>query len=402
MNNVTVMAETMARGGGVGVNISTLRPKGSCVKGVNGKASGAVSFGGLYSYTTGLITQGGSRRGALMLMLNISHPDIEEFITIKRTMGVITNANLSIGISDSFMDAVKKDESWDLQWNGKIYRTVKARYLWDLICESAWASGEPGVVFLEQYNKQSNTWYFEDIICVNPCGEQGLSAWGVCNLGSLNLSVFVDNGAVDSGLLSATIRRAVHFLDNVIDTTEYFYKENEEVQKKIRRVGLGTMGLADMLIKLKIRYGSEDAVAFCEKLYSFIRNEAYKSSIQLALAKGAFPDFDKEKYLQGKFIERLPQDIKDEMGRYGIRNAVLLTQAPTGSTGLLTGASSGIEPIYDFVVIRKDRLGEHEIYHPLYEEFLSSHPGERLPDYFVTAKQLSPEEIGRASCRERV
>ncbi|MFA5133649.1 MAG: adenosylcobalamin-dependent ribonucleoside-diphosphate reductase [Patescibacteria group bacterium] len=392
MNSVTTMAEIMARGGGVGVNISSLRPKGSYVKGVNGKASGAVSFGGLYSYVTGLITQGGSRRGALMLMLNDDHPDIEEFITIKRTMGVITNANLSVCISDKLMEAVKDDRDWDLVWKEKVYKTVRARYLWDLICESAWASGEPGIFFIDRANKNSNTWYFEKLISTNPCGEQPLSAWAVCNLGSLNLSEFVKSGTVDWTLMSHTIRQAVHFMDNVIDTTEYFYPENAESQKKIRRIGLGTMGLADMLIKLKIRYGSEDAIAFCEKLYSFIRDEAYRASIDLARRRGAFASFDKDKYLQGEFIKTLPQDIRDGIAQYGIRNAMLLTQAPTGTTSLLSGVSSGIEPVFDFVVIRKDRLGEHEMYHPLYEEWKNEHRDEVMPEYFVTAKQLSPEE----------
>lgn len=392
MSSVTTMAEIMARGGGVGVNISSLRPKGSYVKGVNGKASGAVSFGGLYSYVTGLITQGGSRRGALMLMLNDDHPDIEEFITVKKTMGLITNANLSVCVSDALMEAVKADADWDLRWKDEVLKTVKARYLWDLICESAHASGEPGIFFIDRANKNSNTWYFEKLISTNPCGEQPLGAWAVCNLGSLNLSNFVQNENILWDLMAKTIRQAVHFMDNVIDTTEYFYPENAESQKKIRRIGLGTMGLADMLIKLKIRYGSDSAIVFCEKLYSFIRDEAYKASIELAKKRGPFTAYDQEKYLQGPFIKTLPQEIQNNIAKYGIRNALILTQAPTGTTSLVAGASSGIEPVYDFVVIRKDRLGEHEMMYPLYEEFKKTHPNEPLPDYFVTAKELTPEE----------
>lgn len=392
MSSVTTMAEIMARGGGVGVNISSLRPKGSYVKGVNGKASGAVSFGGLYSYVTGLITQGGSRRGALMLMINDDHPDVEEFITVKRTMGLITNANLSVCISDALMEAVKADADWNLKWKGEVVKTIKARYLWDLICESAWASGEPGIFFIDRANKNSNTWYFEKLISTNPCGEQPLGAWAVCNLGALNLSNFVTDGVTAWDSMGRTIRQAVRFMDNVIDTTEYFYSENAESQKKIRRIGLGTMGLADMLIKLKIRYGSEEAISFCEKLYAFIRNEAYRASIELAKKRGAFAAYDKEKYLQGQFIKTLPDDIQNDIAQYGIRNALLLTQAPTGTTSLLAGASSGIEPVYDYIIIRKDRLGEHEMYHPLYEEYKAAHPNEGLPDYFVTAKELTPEE----------
>ncbi|MDP6756434.1 MAG: ribonucleotide reductase N-terminal alpha domain-containing protein, partial [Patescibacteria group bacterium] len=250
LDNVKMLVEILSRGGGGGINLSSLRPRGTHVKGVNGFASGAVSFGGLYSFATGLVSQGGSRRGALMLMLDDSHPDIEEFITVKRTMGQVTNANLSVCVSDGFMQAVKDDADWDLKWGGKIYKTIKAKELWDLITESAHASGEPGCVFMERCNKESNTWYFEDIISTNPCGEQPLPAWGVCNLGSINLSAFVKDKTIDWESLGTTTRTAVRFLDNVVDETPYPYEENRRAQMKVRRVGLGTMGLADMLIKL--------------------------------------------------------------------------------------------------------------------------------------------------------
>jgi len=391
MKSVSTMAEIMARGGGVGVNISTLRPKGRYVKGVNGTASGAVSFGGLYSYVTGLIIQGGSRRGALMLMLNDDHPDIEEFITIKRTMGLVTNANLSVCISDRFMEAVKADSDWDLVWKGETIKTIKARYLWDLVCESAWASGEPGLFFIERANKLSNSWYFEKFISTNPCGEQPLGPWGVCNLGAINLSAFVDNREINWSGLKETTRIAIHFMDNVIDVTEYNYQENKDAQMSIRRLGLGTMGLADALIKLKVKYGSEEAIKVCEKIFSFIRDEAYRESIELAKKRGSFTKFDREKYLKGAFIKNLPEDIRDDIYNYGIRNCFLLTQAPTGTTSLLAGVSSGIEPVYDFAIIRKDRIGEHEILHPLYEQFVNENPAQDLPEYFINAKQLTPE-----------
>lgn len=392
--SVRTMVEIMSRGGGVGVNLSTLRPRGSYVKGVNGSASGAVSFGGLYSFATGLIIQGGSRRGALMLMLNDDHPDIEEFITVKREMGKVTNANLSVCVSDRFMEAVENDAEWELKWNDEVYKTIKARDLWDTICDSAHASGEPGVVFMERYNKESNSWYFEDIISVNPCGEQGLPAWGVCNLGSINLSAFVsDEGVLDREGLKTNVRHAIRFLDNVVDVTPYFFKENQEAQMRIRRTGLGTMGLADALIKSKVRYGSDEALAWCEDFYALIRDEAYRESIELAKEKGPFPEFNAEKYSQGRFIQRLPQDIQDGIRQYGIRNGLLLTQAPTGSTSILAGSSSGIEPVFDFAFKRKDRLGEHVVYHPLYKQWKEAHPdtpdGEK-PDYFVTAKELTP------------
>jgi len=392
MDSVKLMSEIMSRGGGVGVNISSLRPRGSRVKGVNGTASGSVSFGGLYSYATGLITQGGSRRGALMLVLDASHPDIEEFITAKKTAGVLTNANLSVAIPDEFMEAIKNDADWDLKWNGEVIKTVKASYLWNIICESAHASGEPGVVFLDRANKLSNTWYHDKIISTNPCGEQPLPAWGVCNLGSVNLSAFVKDGVFNEESLGGAVRDAVRFLDNVIDLNQYHFKENETTQKAVRRIGLGTMGLADMLIKLKIRYGSEEALEFVDELYRFIRDEAYAASVALAKEKGVFPAFDSEKFIRGKFIESLPVFLKDAIAQYGIRNATLLTQAPTGTISILADTSSGIEPIYDFCYTRKDRIGEHVVCHPLYKDYRDAHPDEELPPYFITAKELPPEE----------
>ncbi len=761
LDNVKLMVEIMSRSGGVGVNLSTLRPRGSYVKGVNGSASGAVSFGGLYSYATGLITQGGSRRGALMLMLNDDHPDIEEFITVKRKMGLVTNANLSVCVSDHFMEALKNDADWDLQWGSRVYKTIKASYLWNLICESAHASGEPGLFFIERANKQSNTWYFEKLISTNPCvtgdtkvhtrdglklaselyesdrtfevvvdsrlhdakfskaraiktgkkqvyklttkegyelkltkdhkvrtvrgfvpagelkredkililnqgngfgnrgdletgkmlgwfvgdghltatkgatlsffgeekrelalvfarivntqvvgvgeraairtypiginlikgrdearvsslrlatvlatyglhaeselivpeavfegtkdmqkgflqglfsaggqvsgtiekgasvrvtsirlellqdvqrvllnfgiaskiyqnrrtagwrslpnhrggnqeyfcqaqhdlvvskvglvtfareigflsetknnrlqmivsqflrgpyvenftatfeklvklgkedvydlivpgvnafsangivvhncGEQPLGAWSVCNLGAMNLSAFVNEfGVFDEERLRRAVRIAMRFLDNVIDVTYYPYPQNEEAQKNIRRTGLGTMGLADALIKLKIRYASAEARAWCERVYAIIRDEAYRASVEIAAEKTPFPKFDREKYLQGYFIRQLPADIQAGIERFGIRNAVVLTQAPTGTTSAVSGVSSGIEPVYDFVTIRRDRLGEHELLHPLYANWVSEHGQDAaLPSWFATAKDLTPEE----------
>ena len=392
LDSVKNMVEIMARGGGVGVNLSSLRPRGSFVKGVNGKASGAVSFGALYSFATGLVIQGGSRRGALMLMLNDDHPDIEEFITVKRTMGQITNANLSVCVSDRFMAALKQDQDWDLQWQGQVYKTVKARYIWDLITESAHASGEPGCVFMERANKESNTWYFEDIICVNPCGEQPLPAWGVCNLGAINLAPFAAAGRVDWETLRQTVHTAIRFMDNVIDATPYAFEENKKAQLNVRRVGLGTMGLADFLIKMKVRYGSEAAVSLTEEVYRFLRDETYRASIDISGEKGPFPEFNREKFSQGVYIKTLPEDIQSGISQYGIRNGVLQTQAPTGTTSILAGVSSGMEPVYDFAFKRTDRLGEHIVYHPLYQAYIEQHAGEAVPDYFVNAKQLTPDE----------
>jgi ribonucleoside-diphosphate reductase alpha chain len=393
LDNLKIMTEIMARGGGVGVNLSTLRPRGSYIRTVNGTASGPCSWAQLYSVATGdVIQQGGSRRGALMLMLNDDHPDIEEFITVKRRPGMIEHANLSVCVSDRFMEAVLSDDTWDLRWDGRVQRTIKARDLWNLICESAWTSAEPGVVFMDRYNRLSNTWYYEDIRCVNPCGEQGLPPWGVCNLGALNLAAFVKDGDFDYALLADHARKAIRFLDDVVDANDYFIEENRVAQLGTRRTGLGTMGLADALLALQVRYGSEESLTVIDRIYSTIRDAAYDSSCDIAAEKGAFANFVPEKYLQGAFIRRLPEPIKEKIAHHGTRNAVILTQAPTGTTSLLSGVSSGIEPVFDFAMMRRDRTGEHILYHPSYEAWRNAHPDQPMPDWFVKAADLTPEE----------
>jgi ribonucleoside-diphosphate reductase alpha chain len=399
--NIHLMGSIMRTGGGVGVDLSTLRPEGSYVKGTNGFSSGPVAFANIYSETTLATSQGGSRRGALMLMLRDDHPDIEKFVTMKQKPGFCTGANISVKISDRFMEAVKTDSDWNLVWGGKVYKTIKARDLWDLIITSARKSAEPGLFFSERANKLSNLWYLKEyeLIATNPCGEQPLNAWGVCNLGAINLSKFVteDWSAIDWDRLADTIAVAVRFLDNVIDTTQYFYPQNERSQKEIRRIGLGTMGLADMLIKLKIRYGSPEAVELTDKLYEFIANKAYQASALLAAEKGPAPAYDSEKYLKGEFIKRLSDETRELIKKHGIRNTYILTQAPTGSTGLLSGvAGTGIEPVFAFTFLRKDRLGERIIRVPLLDELIErgvcTEDKATWPDYMVTANDLTPRE----------
>ena len=329
MRNLTEMIDIMARGGGVGVNLSSLRPRGSRVRKVNGFSSGPMNWATMYSVAThDVIQQGGTRRGALMLMLWDWHPDIEEFITIKRDLSKLVGANLSVCVSDRLMEAVKNDEEWpllfpdiedpdyDTAWDGilekwiaagkkvKVHKTVRARALWDLICEAAWQSAEPGLHFMERTNKLSNTWYFNYLICTNPCGEEPLTGYGVCNLGSLNLSAFVnDQGEMDYESLAEHAKVATRFLDNVIDGDIYIFDGIRETQLQgERRIGLGTMGLGDALIKMHLRYGSEEATPVIEKIYQVVRDAAYEASSDMASEKGAFPKFDAEKHLQGGFI----------------------------------------------------------------------------------------------------
>jgi ribonucleoside-diphosphate reductase alpha chain len=785
MTTLGQMTEIMSRGGGVGINLSTLRPRHAYVKGVNGRSSGSVSWGALYSFVTGLIEQGGSRRGALMLILNDWHPDVFDFINSKREAGNITNANISVGISDKLMDAIKNDEDWDLVfpdthdpdydelWDGDLetwmaagrsvvhHKTVKARDLWDTIIESAWASAEPGVWFRERSNKMANSWYFNPLISTNPCvtgdtriytdkglvravdlfndeteieavidgrfglvqtttpatrvfmtgtkpvyrlqtregyylratadhrmmtprgwvelqdlqpgdkvhvlnrkggfgpegnlelgrilgwlvgdgsikadravlsffgeekrelaaefagyvdtlvapmtthttrtytvgvvdvperdearvqseglrriadeyglvedkfqvsevvfrgtedmqrgflqalftadgsvqqttsnatvvrlasshlklleqvqqvlanfgivcrifknrrkaqyrmmpdgkggqkkywtraqheihigksnilryrdeigflmdyknqsladgiadyqvgpraeiftavvdtieedgfedvyditepkthsmvvaglvthqcGEQPLGSFSVCNLGAVNLSRFYDheNDDVDWDALGQTVQYATRFLDNVIDTTPYFFEENAQVQGDERRVGLGTMGIAELMLRLKIRYGSDESVAFIDKIYQFIAETAYQTSVEIAKEKGPFPRFDAEKFLESGYMQGMSEEVRDMVREHGIRNVTLLTQAPTGTTGTMVNTSTGIEPFFSWVYYRKSRLGLHEENVPIVQEWYDDNPEEtKLPDYFATAMDLAPSE----------
>jgi len=418
------MVEVMSRGGGVGLSLSALRPRYAYVKGVHGKSSGSVSWGGLFSYVTGLIEQGGSRRGALMLTQWDWHPDIIEFISAKSKAGQIENANISVLISDDFMEAIKKDEYWNLEfpdyenpayndiynnvWNGdikawkkagyptKVYKTIKARKLWHKIISYAHASAEPGIIFMDRYNKISNSYYFNQIICTNPCGEQGLPGWGVCNLGHLYLGSFAKQIGEDEigplyemdwDELKKSARILTRFLDNVIDLTPYHFQENEDNQKNERRIGGGTLGLGELLIKLRLHYGSEKSLDFIEKIYQTITVEMYLESSNLAQEKGAFPKFETTKFLESGFMQNMPEEVRQKIKINGIRNVTLTTQAPTGTVGSMLSTSTGIEPYYAFKFFRQSRLGFHEVFIPLAEKYRKNG---HLPDFFVSAMILTP------------
>ncbi|EKE13756.1 MAG: hypothetical protein ACD_12C00836G0003, partial [uncultured bacterium] len=406
------------------------RPRGARVKKVNGFSSGPINWASLFSVATrDIIQQGGTRRGALMLMLWDWHPDIEEFITVKQDLSKINGANLSLNISDSFMEAVERDADWplvfpdikdpeyDQKWTGDldawkkmgkkiiVHKIVKARKLWDLVATAAWKSAEPGVVFMERYNKLYNNYYWNKIICVNPCGEEGLPAWGVCNLGSINLSALVkgkdidEKGKFDFNALKGIVRSAVRFQDNVIDMDPYVFEGIRKTQLEgERRIGLGTMGLGDALIKLHLRYGSDESLEFIDKVYKFIMEEAYKASSEFAKEKGNFAKYDRKLYLEGKFVSQLNDDVKKSIKKNGIRNSLLLMQAPTGSTSLMAGTTSGIEPVYEFEFARHDRLGDHIIRHDLYDAWYKKHEKEiktgevKKPEWFVSANELTPED----------
>lgn len=507
--------EIMSRGGGVGTNGSTLRPKNSLAKGVNGKSSGAVSWLNDLSQLTHLVEQGGSRRGAQMIMLADWHPDIIEFIISKmqnprilqflvdnledeaiireaknklkfiplssqeietyeliielanknpssvsketlskaqdllRQKGryevnnpdFLTGANISVAITKEFMEAVNNDDYYELrfpdidnytkgekaaydekwatigdvrEWEKlgyrvKAHKVIKARELWNLINICATYSAEPGIFFIDNANEMTNaTGYAQKVVCTNPCGEQPLAPYSVCNLAALNLANMVDypNRDVDWAKLQKTIQVAVRLQDNVIDQTTYFLEENRRQALGERRIGLGVMGLHDLLIHCNLRYGSPKANQFTDKLFEFIATNAYETSINLAKEKGSFPFLEqygsKSKFIQSGYLQQMPQKIRDDIEKYGIRNSHLLTIAPTGSTGTMVGVSTGLEPYFAFKYFRSGRLGRYmEVTAPIVEEYLKNNPQhsiDNLPDIFVSAMELTPEEHADVQC----
>lgn len=406
------LIEIMAHGGGVGLNLSTLRPRNARVSSVNGRSSGPTSWGELFSESVHLIEQGGSRRGALVLVMNDWHPDIFEFIGAKKKSGKLSGANISVGISDKFMRAVKEDEGWDLifpdtldstydelwdgdieKWKGDVvlYEIVKARDVWQKIIESARDSAEPGVLFLDRYNQMSNSYYLSNskIKCCNPCGEQGLPEWGVCNLGSFNLPRFLDKtGEIKWDELKRAIHHAVRALDNVIDQSNHVYDEVAELQRSQRRIGLGVMGLAELLIRKELKYGSDESLSFCDELYKFIATEAYLASAQFASEKGAFPSFNTDLFLGSGYMEAMPENVRDAVRKHGIRNITLLSQAPTGTIATMIDTSTGIEPYYTWEYRSKNRLGEYLHTAGVVAEWRKNNDGQPLPDYYVTSEDL--------------
>lgn len=508
--------EIMSRGGGVGTNGSTLRPRNTLARGVNGKSSGSVSWLDDIAKLTHLVEQGGSRRGAQMIMLADWHPDVIEFIIskmqnprilryiientndeqIKRLAheklkftpfnsreidmyeGILryknmpglggfaaetidaaeaklrdggeysvnnpdflTGANISITITDDFMDAVKNDEDWELrfpdtenyspeemalyneewseigdvrEWDSmghgiKVYRTIPARELWKLINVCATYSAEPGVFFIDNANNDTNARaYGQKVVATNPCGEQPLAPYSVCNLAAINLANMVDKEThtVDHDKLAQTVRVGVRMQDNVIDATPYFLEANEKQALGERRIGLGVMGLADLLIYTQKRYGSEEGNQIVDEVFETISVTAYDESIQLAKERGAFPFLIgeseeetrdlRERFINSGYMKRMPEYIRQGVLDHGIRNSHLLTVAPTGSTGTMVGVSTGLEPYFAFKYFRSGRLGKFiEVNSAIVQEYLDAHPEadeNSLPDYFVSAMELKPEE----------
>ena len=395
-------ALTMQQGGGIGYDFSTLRPRGAPVKGVGADASGPLSFMDVWDAMCRTIMSAGHRRGAMMATLRCDHPDIEAFIEAKQAAGRLRMFNLSVLVSDAFMTAVREDAPWELAFGGVTYRVLRARELWDKMMRATYAYAEPGVIFIDRINRRNNLHYCETIHATNPCGEQPLPAYGACLLGSINLAVLVRDpfeatARLDTAALEDLARNAVRMMDNAVDLSRFPLPEQEAEAKAKRRIGLGVTGLADALIMCGARYGSSGAVALSEAWLAALRRAAYGASIDLASEKGAFPLFDREKYLAGETIGELEADLREGISRHGIRNSLLTSIAPTGTISLFAdNVSSGLEPVFSFkysrnILMPDGSRSQEEVTDYAYRLFRRlKGDNAPLPDSFVDAQGLSP------------
>ncbi|UCH10144.1 MAG: adenosylcobalamin-dependent ribonucleoside-diphosphate reductase [Fidelibacterota bacterium] len=391
-------ALTYKYGGGCGHDLSRLRPSGSPINGTGGESCGPIGFMDLFSTNTNTIAQHG-RRGANMQTLRVDHPDIEKFITIKRDLNKVRYSNISVLLTHEFMHAVEEDRDFDLRWGNKVYRTVKARDLWHNIISAAHASAEPGLLFWDTMCDYHNGEYCSPLVSTNPCAEQPLPDGGCCNLGSINLERFVDDdGQFMMPEFKETVSIATRFLDNVIDYN--IDRHALDLQKNNatgdRRIGLGILGLGDMLVRMRITYDSDDALATVEEIMRTMRDTAYETSIALAKEKGPFPNLEWSGYRKSKFVQNLPEYIQTGIQENGIRNVTLLTVAPTGSGAIVAQVTSGVEPIFATSYTRRvkqndgygDTFREYTVYHPIIKNLFGS--DQDLPEYVVTAHRIDP------------
>src|SRR5215475_4843962 len=397
-------ALTMQQGGGIGYDFSTLRPRGAPVKGVGADASGPLSFMDVWDAMCRTIMSAGYRRGAMMATLRCDHPDIEDFIEAKKEAGRLRMFNLSVLVTDAFMKAVEDNAPWELGFEGAVWKVLPARELWDKIMRATYAYAEPGVIFIDRINRRNNLWYCEEINATNPCGEQPLPPYGACLLGSINLASLVEDpftpeARLDLDRLRRLVPDCVRMMDNVIDISRFPLPQQQEEARQKRRIGLGVTGLADALILCGLRYGSPAAVAATEGWLAAIEREAYLASTDLAAEKGPFPLFDRDRYLAGETVAGLDEEVRGRIAQSGVRNALLTSVAPTGTISLFAdNISSGIEPVFSFrhtrnMLMPDGTRREEEVSDYAYRLFRRL-KGEfaPLPDYFVDAQVLSPED----------
>lgn len=396
-------ALTMQQGGGIGYDFSTIRPKGADVQGVAADASGPLSFMDVWDAMCRTIMSAGSRRGAMMATMRCDHPDIESFISAKSDPVRLRMFNMSVLVTDAFMEAVKADGPWELQFDGVVYHTLQARDLWNKIMQATYEFAEPGVIFIDRINAANNLAYCETIAATNPCGEQPLPPYGACLLGSINLARLVSDpfgnaAELDEAALAELVTTAVRMMDNVVDVSKFPLPEQAAEAKAKRRIGLGVTGLADALLMLGLRYGSDAAAAQTGRWLHAISRAAYLASVDLAREKGAFPLFDAEAYLASGTMLHMDEDVRDAIRENGIRNALLTSIAPTGTISLYAGnVSSGIEPVFAYAytrkVLQKDgSRTEEEVIDYAVQMWRDKFGDAELPDYFVNAQTLDPLE----------
>ncbi len=378
-----------SEGGGVGTNLSYLRPRGTPIKGKGGVSSGPVSFLEAADSIANTIESGGSRRAAALACMHVNHPDIFEFIDTKLVHGKLSHFNLSVGVDNSFLEAVESDADWEFSFAQQSHGVVKARDIWDKIVNNMVSCAEPGLLHWGNLIK-NNSYYFDPIISTNPCGEVALGAYGCCDLGSIVLPSFISNVNTNWKKLGEIIKLAIRFLDNIIELNKYVLGDIDRNAHNGRRVGLGIMGLAEYLFAKKLRYGSRKAIDETERLVRFIRDISYEASVELAMEKGAFPKFDTSAYSKSSFIRKLPAALRMDVKRYGIRNVTTMAIAPTGTISLLPEVSSGIEPLFLKAYKRHDRVSERMYVHEIYRDIIAKK--EATPDWFVDTSDLKPED----------
>lgn len=379
-----------SEGGGVGTNLSYLRPRGAAIKGKGGSSSGPVSFLEASDAIATTVECGGSRRAACLACMSVEHPDIMEFIDAKIVHGRLSSYNISVAVTDEFLDAVEADKDWELKFAQQSYGSVKAREIWNKIMDNMVKHAEPGLLNWTKLSS-NNSYYYDPVMGTNPCGEAILAPYDVCDLGSLVLPNFI-TGTVNTNWkkLEGTIRMAVRFLDDVIEVNKYVLKEIDIKAHNSRRIGLGVMGLAEYLFAKKLRYGSKKALYEVERLMKFIRDTVYDTLVDLAIEKGAFPKYDPIAFNKAHFVKSLPASLRMRIKQHGTRCVTGLAIAPTGTISLLPEVTSSIEPLFRKAYLRSDRIGERMYVHPIYKNILEEN-GE-VPDWFVDTDDIKPED----------